>query len=154
MYMLSVACTFSEEDKEGKLFPLEDIVKGARGETNRRGPNKIYIDPDAEVIDYYVKQCADTVFNDASRTASEHNISYQLLSFMLSNRMMNRRNVTDGNGGLLSDGFVFCRCDGLYAPSLDRAVDSLDSFYCIHFPDPGNALKNINALLSTACLKA
>ena len=66
MYMLSVACTFSEEYKEGKLFPLEDIVKGATGETNRRGPNKIYIGPEAEIVKFSVQECADTVYNNAT----------------------------------------------------------------------------------------
>jgi hypothetical protein len=45
---------------------LEDIVKGATGETNRRGPNKIYIGPEAEIVKFYAQECADTVYNNAT----------------------------------------------------------------------------------------
>eukprot|EP00505_MAST-04D_sp_SCG-Rhode-Island_P004641 Stramenopile-MAST_4_protein_4641 len=66
MYMLSAACTFRKKHGKHKLFPLEDIVKGAKGKTNVQGRDKRYIGPDAQVINFFVEQCADTVYNNAS----------------------------------------------------------------------------------------
>ena len=45
---------------------LEDIVKGAKGDKNVQGPDKRYIGPDAEIVKFYVQECADTVYNNAT----------------------------------------------------------------------------------------
>ena len=59
-------CASEYRVREHKLLPLEDIVKGAKGKTNVQGREKRYIGPDAQVINFYVEQCADTVYNNAS----------------------------------------------------------------------------------------
>lgn len=87
---------------------------------------------------------------------TKHRITEQLAQHMLDKGMFRTKNVKDDNGGILPHGFMFRRHGGLYKASFDRKRDKCDGSYCLHYPDPENALLNINvvALLANTRYKA
>ena len=85
-----------------------------------------------------------------------HSITEQLVQHMLDKGMFGTMNVKDDNGGILPHGFTLRYHGGLYKASFDRIDDEKDGSYCLHYPDPENALLNINvvALLANTRFKA
>jgi hypothetical protein len=75
---------------------------------------------------------------------------------MMVTGMRATENVVDHNDGILPQGFNIRAHGGLYKLSLDRKLDHQKGFYCIHYPNLGNALDNINlvALLANVRFKA
>jgi uncharacterized C2H2 Zn-finger protein len=91
---------------------------------------------------------------------TSHMIARQYCEHMNKEGMFASENVIDDNGGLIKHGFVFEKHGGLFAPSFDRIEDNYtvngQTFYKLHYPDPENALENINvvALMANVRCKA
>lgn len=87
---------------------------------------------------------------------TKHRITEQLVQHMINKGMFGTMNVKDDNGGILPHGFTLRYHGGLYKASFDRKRDNIDGSYCLHYPDPENALLNINvvALLANTRFKA
>ena len=91
---------------------------------------------------------------------TSHMIARQYCEHMNKEGMFASENVIDDNGGLIKHGFVFEKHGGLFAPSFDRIEDNYtvngQTFHKLHYPDPENALENINvvALMANVPYKA
>ena len=88
--------------------------------------------------------------NPETRTETYHMIARQYCEHMNEEGMFANENVTDDNGGLIKNGFEFEKHGGLFAPSFDRIEDEYtvngQTFHKLHYPDPENALENINVV--------
>ena len=79
-----------------------------------------------------------------------HMIAQQICVHMNAKGMFASENVIDDNGGLIVHGFVFESHGGLFNISLDRIEDEYtvngQTFRKLHYPNPENALENINVV--------
>ena len=79
-----------------------------------------------------------------------HMIARQICEYMNAKGMFAKENVTDDNGGFIRHGFVFESHGGLFNLSFDRIEDNYtvngQTFRKLHYPDPENALENINVV--------
>jgi hypothetical protein len=79
-----------------------------------------------------------------------HKLARQFCVHMNLFGMFANENVTDDNGGLIKNGFEFESHGGLFAPSFDRIEDEYtvngQTFRKLHYPNPENALENINVV--------
>jgi hypothetical protein len=98
--------------------------------------------------------------NKETRRETYHMIARQYCEHMNAGGMFAKKNVIDGNGGLLKNGFEFENHGGLFNLSFDRIEDNYtvdgQTFYKLHYPDPKNALANIHvvALMANVQCKA
>ena len=85
---------------------------------------------------------------------TRHKIARQYCEHMNAGGMFAKQNVIDDNGGLIKNGFEFEKHGGLFAISFDRIEDNYtvngQTFYKLHYPDPENALENINVVAQMA----
>jgi hypothetical protein len=91
---------------------------------------------------------------------TRHMLARQYCAHMNAKGMFAKKNVIDDNGGLIKHGFEFEKHGGLFAISFDRIEDNYtvngQTFRKLHYPDPENALENINvvALMANVRCKA
>jgi hypothetical protein len=81
---------------------------------------------------------------------TRHMLARQYCAHMNAKGMFAKKNVIDDNGGLIKHGFEFEKHGGLFAISFDRIEDNYtvngQTFRKLHYPDPENALENINVV--------
>jgi len=91
---------------------------------------------------------------------TRHKLARQHCVHMNAKGMFAKKNVTDDNGGLIKNGFEFESHGGLFNLSFDRIEDNYtvngQTFHKLHYPDPENALENINvvAFMANVAYKA
>ena len=88
--------------------------------------------------------------NKETRLETYHMIARLICEHMNKEGMFAKKNVIDDNGGLIKNGFEFEYHGGLFNLSFDRIEDEYivngQTFYKMHYPDPENALENINVV--------
>ena len=88
--------------------------------------------------------------NRETRLETYHMIARLICEHMNKEGMFAKKNVIDDNGGLIKNGFEFEYHGGLFNLSFDRIEDEYivngQTFYKMHYPDPENALENINVV--------
>ena len=104
------------------------------------------------------KEAKDTL--KATSVDKQHELAFQICEDMIKKGMFASKNVIDDNRGLIENGFKFRVHGGLFTPSFDRKKDKEtvgeQTFYKLHYPELGDALKNIRvvALMANVRYKA
>ena len=99
---------------------------------------------------YKVSEEDKIKLEEMNNRGTYHKLARQHCEYMNLFGMFANENVTDDNGGLIKNGFEFESHGGLFAPSFDRIEDEYtvngQTFRKLHYPNPENALANINVV--------
>lgn len=99
---------------------------------------------------YKVSEEDKIKLDEMNNRETHHMIAQQICEYMNAKGMFASENVTDDNNGLIKHGFVIEYHGGLFNLSFDRIEDNYtvngQTFRKLHYPDPENALENINVV--------